>query len=221
MAIAAVNLQYSPGSPLVGQQLQSQGGLTGSEAKSLYGIGTAIGDGATTSFTVNWLDGVQTPFKQTGIIQLQAVTAPATINGVANVAIYSGVGAMGQLRVGQTVTTAGFSNAGNNSTSLVILSLTTNSFNAVNASSVAETNPAGTVTFTLVQGAAGLGALIPMTGGNARALFGPFNNIQDTAATSITAIVSAVTQTGCTITPSSTLGAGVTFSVAFTLYPSN
>src|ERR1700678_2184324 len=112
MAISAVNLQYSPGAFLQAQQVQSQGGLTGSESKALYGVGTAILDGSSTTFTLNWLDGVNTPFKQTGVLSVLSVTAPATINGTANVAVYSGVGAYGQLRVGQSITFAGFTNSG-------------------------------------------------------------------------------------------------------------
>jgi hypothetical protein len=221
MAIAAVNLTYSSTAQNPAQgQIASQGGLTGSEAKSLYGVGTATLDGSSTTFTINWIDGVQIPFKSTVTIQLQSVTAPATFNGTANVAQYQGVGAMGQLRVGQTFTTAGFTNAGNNSTSLIVLALSTNTIYAVNASAVAETNPAGTATFSPIQFAAGIGQVLPASGGNARAFYGPFNNVVDTAATTTTAILSAITQTGCTCTISAAGSAGQKLSVAVSLYPS-
>jgi hypothetical protein len=217
MAISAVNATWAGQTGISTGELLSQGGLTGSAAKALYGVGTFILDGATTTgLTLNFIDGVQVPFKQTGIIQLQSVTAPATINGVANVAIYSGVGAMGQLRVGQSITTAGFSNSGNNSTTLVVLSITTNSFSAVNASSVAETNPAGTASFTLVQGAAG-----PAAAYLVRSVYGPFNNVLDTAANTIQVTLTAITPTGVTFTISAAGTSLQTLSVAIELFPSN
>jgi hypothetical protein len=221
MAITAVNLQYAGQTPgaIQSQQISSQGGLTGTTAKALYGVGTAVLDGSSTTFTLNWIDGVQTPFKTTVTSQVLTAAAAVTIGGVANQAVYSGVGAFGQLRVGQSVTFAGFTNSGNNGT-FTVNALTTSTIQVTNSSSVAETNPAGTVTFTPLNIAVGVGVVQPGNGANARAYFGPFNNVADTAASTTTAIMSAISQTGCTITISAAGSAAQLLSVYAILYPS-
>jgi len=54
------------------------------------GIATFVGDGATTTATVNWIDGVQKIFQRpVVVIPVLSVTAPATLGGVANQAVYS------------------------------------------------------------------------------------------------------------------------------------
>src|SRR6266850_7270759 len=115
MAIAPANVVWY-GPSLAQGQVQSQGGLSGSQSRVLTGIATFIGDGAATTSTLNWIDGVQKPFQTIQLLPVLSVTAPATIGGVANQAVYSGVGAYGQLAKGQSITFAGFSNAGNNGT---------------------------------------------------------------------------------------------------------
>ena len=215
MAIAAVNLSYigQPSSPAQGQIVNS--GLGGPLSEVLVGIGTAILDGSSTSFTLNWIDGVQKIFQRPLVVlPVLSVTAPATIGGVANQAVYSGVGAFGQFRVGQTITFAGFSNAGNNG-AFVINAVTTSSVQVTNASSVAETNPQAT-------GAVSFGAVLPAILGvgidNKRVLVSAAN-VADTAAVGTTAIISAVSATGCTVTISAAGSASQTLSVLVVLYP--
>jgi len=214
MAIAAVNLSYigQPSSPAQGQIVNS--GLGGPLSEVLVGIGTAILDGSSTSFTLNWIDGVQKIFQRPLVVlPVLSVTAPATIGGVANQAVYSGVGAFGQFRVGQTITFAGFSNAGNNG-AFVINAVTTSSVQVTNASSVAETNPQAT-------GAVSFGAVLPAILGvgidNKRVLVSAAN-VADTAAVGTTAIISAVSATGCTVTISAAGSASQTLSVLVVLY---
>src|SRR6266478_1350846 len=180
MAIAAVNLSYlgQPSSPAQGQIVNS--GLGGPLSETLTGIGTAILDGAATSFTLNWIDGVQKIFQRPlSIIPVLAVTAPATIGGVANQAVYSGVGSFGQFSKGQTITFAGFSNAGNNG-AFVINAVSSSSVTVTNASSVAESNPQAT-------GAVNFGAVLPVAQGFRSGVSAA--NVADTAANTITASI--------------------------------
>src|SRR5271166_4059689 len=146
MAIPAVNLTYiGQPSPAAAYQIVNNG-LGGPLSKTLLGVAQCTLDGASTTFTLGWIDGVQKIFQgNLVVLALASVTAPATINGVANQAVYSGVGAYGQFRVGQSVTFAGFTNGGNNG-AFTITALTSSSIQVTNASSVAETNYASTVT---------------------------------------------------------------------------
>lgn len=147
MAIPAVNLSYigQPASPAAGQVFASND--SGPLGKVIVGTGTATLDGALTAFTVNFIDGVQKLAQVPVIIQLQSAAAPVTINGVANQAIYSGVGAMSQIAVGTSVVIAGFVNGGNNGT-FTVNAVTASSVTVTNASSVAETNYAATLSFS-------------------------------------------------------------------------
>ena len=198
-------------------QIPSQGGISGGQSKVLTGLATFTGDGASTTATLNWIDGVQKPFTSTVVIQVLSVTAPATIGGVANQAVYSGVGAYGQLKVGQSITFAGFSNAGNNGT-FTINALTTSTIQVTNSSSVAETNPAATLSFTplwaaLVASAEVSRAVVSAAG------------VADTQATTLVVAANSITQTGCTITFQTIAGVatapgnGSTISVLVQLFP--
>ncbi len=212
MAIAAQPLVYlgQPSSPAQGQIVNN--GLGGPLSETLVGIATFIGDGATTTATLNWIDGVQKIFQRPLlIIPVLAVTAPATIGGVANQAVYSGVGSFGAFRVGQSITFAGFSNAGNNG-AFTINAVSTSSVTVTNASSVAESNPQAS-------GAVSFGAVLPATtfGANQRVLVSAAN-VADTQAAATTAILSAVSATGATVTFSAAPGNGSTISVLATLY---
>lgn len=193
MAIAAQNLVYlgQPSSSAApGQQYSnSDPGVLG---KQLIGVAQFTGDGATTSATVNWIDGVNSIFVVPVFLQLLSVTAPATIGGVVNQSVYSGVGSYGQLRVGQSVTFAGFSNAGNNGT-FTINALTTSSIQVTNASSVAETNPAGTAKFNFPQG----GGLSFATGWRAQQ---SASGVADTASATLQCAISSITAIGATVT---------------------
>lgn len=212
MAIAAVNLSYlgQPSSPAQGQIINS--GLGGPLAGALVGIGTAVLDGAATTFTLNWIDGSQKIFQRPQVvIPVLSVTAPATIGGVANQAVYSGVGSFGQLRVGQSVTIAGFATSANNVTA-TINAVSTSSIQITNASSVAETNPQASVS-------AQFGAVLPAVtfGANQRVLVSAAN-VADTAAAGTTAILSAISATGCTVTISAAGSNLQTLSVLVPLY---
>jgi hypothetical protein len=208
MAIAAVNPTYFGPNPLAQGQIPSQGGISGVQSRSVQGLGTAILDGAATTFTLNWIDGNQVPYKNVIFLSVLSVTAPATIGGVANQAVYSGVGAYGQLKVGQSITFAGFANAGNNGT-FTINALTTSSIQVTNSGSVAETSGAATLSFN--QGT--VLALGRVTRAQASAA-----GVLDTAPQTNTITVSAQTQTGCTVTISAG-SAGQTLSVFVELVP--
>ena len=166
---------------------------------------------------MNWIDGVQKPFQTVIVVPVSSVTAPATIGGVANQAVYSGVGAYGQLAKGQSITFAGFSNAGNNGT-FTINALTTSTIQVTNSGSVVETNPAATVAFNIVTGALVAGPYVT------RAVVGA-TGATDTAAATLIVIANTITQTGCLITfqlPNGTATApanGATISLLVMLYP--
>lgn len=217
MAISAQNVKWfgQPVTTGVAQgTLPSQGGISGGQTRELTGVATFILDGATTTGLVaNWIDGVQVPFKTVILLPVLSVTAPATIGGVANQAVYSGVGAYGQLAVGQSVTFAGFSNAGNNGT-FTINALTTSTIQVTNSSSVAETNPAATVAFNLITGASIGGCYITRSLASA-------TGVADTAAGTI-GIVQPATTLATTAGTFSITAAGSnlqTLSVLVKLYP--
>jgi hypothetical protein len=214
MAIPNVNVQW------YGQTSIAQGQIYGNNASGpqnevLIGIGTAILDGALTTFQLNWIDGVQVPFKTTVVLSLSSVAAPATIGGVANQAVYSGVGAYGQLRVGQSIVIAGFTNAGNNGT-FTINALTTSTIQVTNASSVAETNPQASLSFNYgarsVAGFQVSRAVVSAAG------------VADTAASTITVVpggAGGLNQLGGAVTISAAGSAAQTLSFIVELFPNS
>lgn len=209
MAIPAVNLVYigQPASAAQGQIFNN--GLGGPLSKTAAGVATFIGDGATTTAVVNWIDGVQKPYVNTVIVPFLSVTAPATIGGVANQAVYSGVGSYGQFRVGQTITFAGFSNAGNNG-AFTINAISTSSVQVTNASSVAESNPAATG--TVLQG-------IGLISAQASRAVGTLAGVADTAASTIGITqIASLTQTSGTVTFSAAPANAATCSVLVELF---
>lgn len=195
-------------------QIQSQGGLSGSQSKAMTGIATTTLDGATGTVNINWIDGVQKPFQTVIVAPVSSVTAPATINGVANQAVYSGVGAYGQLKVGQSVTFAGFATSANNGT-FTVVALTTSTIQVLNASSVAETNPAATVSFNQATGALVAGALVARSVTSAA-------GVTDTAANTIAVTqIATITQTGAVCTLSANGSNTNTLSILVQLYPNS
>jgi hypothetical protein len=209
MAITAANLVYigQPTSPAQGVIAASNdSGLLG---KQNMGIATFTGDGASTTATVNWIDGVQKVFQQTAYAPVNAATAAATIGGVANQTIYSGVGAYGQFRVGQTLVVAGFSNAGNNG-SFPITAITTSTIQVTNSGGVAETNYQGNV-------AVNSGSALPVALGARSGVSAA--NVADTAANTITATINTITSTGALVTFSAAPANAATCSVAVQLIP--
>lgn len=210
MANSVANVVWF-GPQLAQGQLQANGGTSGSNAKTVVGIATTTLDGATGTVTVNWIDGVQKPFQTIITAPVASVTAPATIGGVANQAVYSGVGAYGQLKVGQSITFSGFTNSGNNGT-FTIVALTTSSIQVLNASSVLETNPAGLVSFNMATGALVASAQV------ARAIVSAAG-VADTAASTITASLTNLSQTSATVTLSANGSASQTLSILVELFP--
>src|SRR6267142_2721654 len=126
--------------------------------------------------------------------------------------ILSGIGAFGQLRVGQSIVTAGFSNAGNNATS-VITAVSTSSVQVTNSGAVAETNFGAT-------GSVVVGRRVVAV----RAFHSAFTfaGVADTGAQTVIGVLSAsaITNKGCVLTASATIPAG-TFSVLFDIYFDN
>lgn len=183
MSIPAVNLAYIGLGPTAQGQIIASNN-SGPLAKQLVGYGTATLDGAATTFTVNYIDGTQKLAQYPLVLSVQSVTAPATINGTANQSIISGVGSFGQIPVGASITTAGFTNGGNNNT-FTVNAVTTTSITVTNASAVAETNYSATLTTTL--GAAVRAVQISRAGTST-----------DTAAATININPSAVSNTGFT-----------------------
>lgn len=215
MAIPAVNASYylgPAGSALAAAQVPSQSGISGVQSKALVGAGTFVLDGATTTgLTLNFIDGTQKIFQQNTSFSALNITAPATIGGVANQAVISGVGAFGALKVGQSVTIAGFANSANNGAFTVNV-VSTSSITVTNASSVAETNnPSATVTYNY-QNAALLGV-------QAQRAIRSIANVADTAATTITAAVTNVTDTAITLTISAAGTNLQTLTVFFEAFP--
>ena len=142
------NLSYiGLGPTAAGQVIADQ--TSGSKAKTLYAYGTIINDTTASGTTcpIGYIDGVQTLGK-TVVLQFQSVAAPATINGVANQAIYSSTGPDINVPVGASITFAGFTNSGNNG-AFTVNAVNSQGILVTNSSSVAETNPAATGIYTV------------------------------------------------------------------------
>ena len=214
MAITVGTTTYL-GGPLAaaaqGQQY-SMSGISGPTSAVVTGICTLTLDGSSTTATVNFIDGVQKLFNtKTVVITGLTVAAPATIGGTANQVIISGVGAFGQFKVGQSVTFAGFSNSGNNGP-FTIVAITTSTLQITNASGVAETNPAATVTG--VNGALVLAVDIQRANASAA-------GAADTAALATTVTAGGPTQTGFPVTISAAGSSAQTLTVLFEVYPNS
>lgn len=191
MSIPAVNLTYVGAGPNANGQIVADQ-TSGPKSKELVGYGTATLDGSATTFSVNFIDGVQKLAQYSIVLPAQAVAAPATINGTANqviVTVNSGPGqpnSVGQIAKGTSVTFAGFTNSGNNG-SFTVNAVGPNFVQITNASGVAETNFAATLTYT--SGAAVAAVSVTRSG-----------NASDTAAISTTVQPSALSNTGFTAT---------------------
>lgn len=211
MAITNLNVNWygQPAGIAAGQIYGNN--TTGPSNRILNGIATVTLDGSSTTAIINFIDGVNSPYQIKNVLGISSVAAPATIGGVANQAVYSGVGAYGQLRVGQSIVIAGFTNSGNNGT-FTINALTTSTIQVTNASSVAETNPQASLSYVF-------GALVAGVQAN-RGLASTLG-IADTAANTITATPSLFTQTGFTITLSAAGTNLQTLSIMVQLFPSN
>ena len=212
MAIAAANMVFigQPGS--AGAQGQQDAGFTASGplSKILVGIATLTLDGTLLAGVVNFIDGVQKLYQTSVTFSVGSVAAPATIGGVANQAVYTSVGPVSALRVGETVTFAGFANAGNNG-SFTINALTTSTIQVTNSGSVAESNPQGSALANLGAHVAGVQV--------SRSMYSAAG-VADTAANTITVSGSTLSDTGFTATASAAGTVGQTLSVLVEVFPS-
>lgn len=212
MSIPAVNCTLLKQGGAAQGQVYSQGGISGFQSGTVLLQGTAVLDGSSTTFTANFIDGTQKLFQRTVNISAGNVTAPATIGGVANQSIISGVGAFGALTVGQSVTTSGFSNSGNNGT-FTVNAVTTSSIQITNSSAVAESNtPSGNVQVNL-------GAHVIA----AYATRAPFNasGVADTAAAAtVVSGASTITDATCLVTISAAGSNAQTLSFILEVIPS-
>lgn len=69
MAITTVNMSYSGAGPAKTGQIVAQSGLGGDASRMLFGIATATGDGASSTFDVNFVDGTEVlPFTPSAVI---------------------------------------------------------------------------------------------------------------------------------------------------------
>src|SRR5208282_3409776 len=119
-AAPSLNLSYIGDGP-TGSNQTIYDGTPGPKSKTLYAYGVATNGNTTTAANaapVGYIDGVQTLGK-TIVLQLQSVDAPITYLGTANTAFYHSVQGCGQIKVGDSITTAGFTNGGNNATNTV------------------------------------------------------------------------------------------------------
>jgi len=142
MAIATVNatyIGYGSNNPTINpsQGQIAAGQDSGILAKTLVATAVVTGDSSSTSSTINLIDGVQKLAQYPVTVPFTNVTAPATINGTANQAVYSGVGATTQFAVGNSIVFSGFANGANNGT-FTINAISANSVTVTNASSVLE-----------------------------------------------------------------------------------
>src|ERR1700682_2892636 len=125
MAIANVNLSYiGQPKPAAGGQILSNG-TPGPLSRTMVGLATISLDGATSTGTINYIDGIQT-FGKTIILPVQSVaastgtTASLVLTSVAassgGNAVYTGTitGGASNAFVGFTFTVAGFTNPANN-----------------------------------------------------------------------------------------------------------
>src|SRR6266576_4633475 len=217
MANTAINMNAAgngylgvPAIAVAQGQIYNQG-TASSLGSVLTGIGTSTTDNSGAAITLNFIDGTQSLGQYNVVVSLQSATAAATINGVANQVQYSGVGAMGQFKVGQTFVTAGFSNSGNNASS-TITAVTSSYVQVTNSGGVSETNYSATGTVTV-------GRKVVAVRATRSAL--NFAGVADTS-TQVGAIVgvSSITNKGCVITVVGAPGAGL-ISFLFDVYFDN
>lgn len=145
VAAPAITLSYigQPSVPGGGQIIADQ--TSGPKAKTLYAYGVATNGNTTTganSAPVYFIDGVQS-FGKTVVLPIQKVVIDTSV--FTNGADYYSVGGTGQVKVGDSVTIAGFTNSGNNLTTTVA-AVTSSYITVTNSGAVTETNPAASLT---------------------------------------------------------------------------
>lgn len=89
MSITAGVASFSGAGPASTGQILAQAGLAGDASRVLYGTATVTGDASSSSFTVNYVDGVVTlPFTPSGVICVRtggAATSTISVVGVASI----------------------------------------------------------------------------------------------------------------------------------------
>lgn len=89
MTITAGSAVFSGNGPASTGQIVAQAGLAGDASRVLYGTATVTGDGASSTFTVNYVDGIVTlPFTPSGVICVRtggAATSTISVVGVASI----------------------------------------------------------------------------------------------------------------------------------------
>ena len=142
MAISGNNLSYVGGGPTANNQVNSYLALTGAGAKSLDAYAKLVLDGAATTTTQNFIDGVQT-FGQSVVLPLASVAASIGAN-----AVYNTPAGPTFNMVGKSVVVAGFTNGANNGT-FTVVAVGSGNITLSNASAVAELNPAATAVVSI------------------------------------------------------------------------
>lgn len=142
MAITQNNLSYIGQGPTGGNQINAQSGLSGPAAKSLSAYAQLKGDGAATTVTLNFIDGVQ-GFGRTTVLSFTAAAAAVSGNTT-----YTTLTGTSPQMVGASVLIAGFATGANNGT-FTIQSVGTGFIVVNNASGVLESNPAGVGTVNI------------------------------------------------------------------------
>lgn len=206
MAIPAVNLTYigQPTSPTQGQVIT--GNESGPLTKVVAGTATFVGDGASTSAILNFIDGVQLLGQAQYNLSLTTVAAAVSGNTT-----YSGGGfsqpvgvSFGKIQVGSSITIQGFSNGANNGT-FTVISVTGQSVTVNNASGVVEFNPAGAALITI--------------GGAVIAVDLSRSGINDTAAAGIGVVgAHSISNKGCTVDFSGSFANASTMGILAVLY---
>ena len=211
MANPVVTLSYIGNGPTgANQSIADQ--TSGPKAKTLYAYGTLVASSGTfcttTAATVNFIDGVQ-GFGKTVVLSCQSVDAPVTYLGTSNVAFYHTVQAAGQIKVGDSITVAGFTNSANNTTGTVLYVIT-GAIGISNSSAVAETNPAATIVSNKSSIPAFVNVFVAGNSGDSAGAVAAIGVITPSSlsSTGCTLKYSSLTTTGATVT----LGAIIAFS---------
>jgi hypothetical protein len=142
MAITQNNLSYVGGGPSANNQVNSFQALTGAGAKSLDAFAQLKLDGAATTVTLNFIDGVQALGQS---VVLPLASAAAASGGST---VYTTPAGPTFNMVGKSVLIAGFTNSANNGT-FTISAVGSGNFTVNNASGVAELNPAATAVVSI------------------------------------------------------------------------
>lgn len=108
MAIADVVAVYNGQGPTGSGQIFASATDAGSAAQELSFSGTAILDGAATTFNINWIDGTKTlPFTPSGVLISRAVRSTDT--GLNSINVFAAGGNVTNAKMVATISAAGTS----------------------------------------------------------------------------------------------------------------